>query len=578
MKSVMWLVVMKDLQRLRVALLLWALALVVTTAAGALVPVLAGWPGWKMLAQTLWMLQPMAQVVLVALLVPLLLHEDPLVDARAFWLTRPISRRTLLAAKAAFLALVVVLPALAGELLAMGCTGLSARQLLCATPEILLAMLSKVCVIGALAVLTRNFGQFAVTLVSYLFAYGVLSFGIGIWLSTLLSTQGGRETAMMETGYLQTQALVGWLSLSAVGSALMVWQFLTRRTGDAIVFGVAGLVAMIVAKGLCAFNAFATTPCNQPTRPANLAVTVQELRTTTNPNLPSFQAPILQAELLVHGVPETQIPLITSGHASLRYPGAGDLQGYMTSDRLMAQGQIGQFFAREGKPMIAAARTLTARLGKIHVLNGPTGTVQTADAETVQLVLDRSAPRIQSLIGQSGRISGVVKLAFSGYRLGAMTGLREQAQLVNGADRDRIVAITNHTSGLQISLLKVRATIALGGEKSQQDMFDRMMVKSQDMYALVNRACSNEVVMCEKTEPDDMLSMMTAATRISLPPRLDFSSMKLLFPPVSAAWLKDAELVCLPAQPLGHWETPLAEADVELQAPQARTEKPHGSH
>ncbi len=576
MKSVMWLVVMKDLRRLRGVLWLWFLALAVTSVAGALVPVLADQPGWKMLAQVLWMLQPLAQVVLVALLVPLLLHEDPLVDARAFWLTRPISRRTLLAAKAVFLTLVVVLPALVGELLAMGCNGLSARQLLCATPEILLAMLSKVCVIGALAALTRNFGQFAIALVSYLFAYGVLSFGIGIWLR--LSIQCGRETTMMETGYLQTQALVVWLSLSAVGSALMVWQFLTRRTGDAIVVGVAGLVAMIVAKELCAFNAFATTPCNQPTRPANLAVTVHELRTTTNPNLPRFQAPILQAELLVHGVPDTQILQITSGHASLRYPGTGDLQGYMTSDRLMAQGQIGQFFAREGKPMAAAARTLTARLGKIHVLNGPTGTVQTADGETVQLVLDRSAPRIESLIGQSGHISGVVKLAFSGYRLGAMTGLREQAQLVNGADRDRIVAITNHTSGLQISLLKVRATIALGGNKSQQDMFDRMMVGSQDTYALVNRACSNEVVLCEKAEPDDMLSMMTAATRFSLPPRLDFTSMKLTFPPVAAAWLKDAELVCLQTQQLGQWETPLAEAYVVLQAAQARTESPYVSH
>jgi hypothetical protein len=578
MKSMLWLVVTKDLRRLRGVLWLWFLALAVTSVAGAIVPVLADQPGWKMIAQVLWMLQPMAQVVLVALLVPLLLHEDPLVDARAFWLTRPISRRTLLAAKAAFLALVVVLPALAGELLAMGCNGLSARQLLCATPEILLAMLSKVCVLGALAALTRNFGQFAIALVSYLFAYGVLSFGIGLWLSTLLSTQCGRETTVMETGYLQTQALVGWLSLSAVGSALMVWQFLTRRTGPAIVAGVAGLVAMIVAKGLCAFNAFATTPCNQPARPANLAVTVQELRTTTNPNLPSFQAPILQAELLVHGVPDTQFLQIQSGHATLRYPGTGDLQGYMTSGRLMAQGQIGQVFAHDGKPMVAAAQTLTAHLGEIHLLNGPTGTVQTADGETVQLVLDRSAPRIESLIGQSGHISGVVKLAFSGYRLGAMTGLREQAQLVNGADRDRIVAITNPTSGLQISLLKVRATIALGGEKSQQDMFDRMMVQSQDTYALVNRASSNEVVMCEKAEPDDMLSMMTAATRISLPPRLDFTSMKLTFPPVSAAWLKDAELVCLPAQPLGQWETPLAEADVVLQAPQARTEKPHVSH
>jgi hypothetical protein len=578
MKSMMWLVVTKDLRRLRGVLWLWFLALAVTSVAGAFVSVLADQPGWKMLAQTLWMLQPLAQMVLVALLVPLLLHEDPLVDARAFWLTRPISRRTLLAAKAVFLALVVVLPALVGELLAMVCNGLSARQLLCATPEILLAMLSKVCVLGALAALTRNFGQFAIALVSYLFAYGVLSFGIGIWLSTTLATHSDGETTMMETGYLQTQALVGWLSLSVVGSALMVWQFLTRRTRPAIVAGVAGLVAMMVVKGLCAFNAFDGPRSNPAEKPDNLSVTLQDLRPTADLDLIGFRSRIMEATLFVKGVPNTQFRRIPSGRVSLRYPDTGDLQGNIISGEGIEAGRFGQDLARKGKTMAAATQALTAQFGEIHVINGPTGTVQTVDGEAVRIVFNKSSARFDSLIGQSGIVSGVVTVALSGYRIGAITRTVADALLVNGADRDRIAAITTNASGLLISILKTRATIALDGETSNQDMYERMMMQSQAAYALINLACSNEVVMCEKSEPDDMISMMTMATRISLPPRLDFTSVKLLFPPVSAAWLKDAELVCLQTKQLGQWETPLAEANVVLQAAQARTEKPHVSH
>ena len=56
---------------------------------------------------------PFAEVAVAALIVSLVIHEDPLVDARAFWLTRPIPRGQLFLAKLITIALVIFAPALA---------------------------------------------------------------------------------------------------------------------------------------------------------------------------------------------------------------------------------------------------------------------------------------------------------------------------------------------------------------------------------------------------------------------------------------------------------------------------------
>jgi hypothetical protein len=55
---------------------------------------------------------PFAEVAVVALIVSMVIHEDPLVDARAFWLTRPIPRGQLFAAKLITIAVVIFTPAL----------------------------------------------------------------------------------------------------------------------------------------------------------------------------------------------------------------------------------------------------------------------------------------------------------------------------------------------------------------------------------------------------------------------------------------------------------------------------------
>ena len=111
----------KDLRAIAVVALIWIFLMAIEVAlqlTGA-----AARPRSRGAPSPLQMLQiflPFAEVAVAVLIVSLVIHEDPLVDARAFWLTRPIPRGQLFLAKLITIALVILAPALAalGVLLA----------------------------------------------------------------------------------------------------------------------------------------------------------------------------------------------------------------------------------------------------------------------------------------------------------------------------------------------------------------------------------------------------------------------------------------------------------------------------
>ena len=140
--------------------MLWAVLVVVQSGllvASALVA--QGWAAhlaYKLVAMVL----PLLQFLLLVLIVPLLVHEEPLVGTTAAWFTRPLSRGTLLASKAAFVTVVLVLAPLAAELVALRANDASARELGLAAAEIALTQWGVVAALGALAALTPNFARF----------------------------------------------------------------------------------------------------------------------------------------------------------------------------------------------------------------------------------------------------------------------------------------------------------------------------------------------------------------------------------------------------------------------------------
>jgi ABC-type transport system involved in multi-copper enzyme maturation permease subunit len=114
-------------------------------------------------------------IVLYLILVPIivrLIHEDSLVGTSAFWMTRPISRNSLLLAKGLFVFLFLVVVPLAANIVLLFHFGMKSSQALPFLLTILAIHLAIICVFASLAVVTPNWSHFvaaAIAAVAYQF-------------------------------------------------------------------------------------------------------------------------------------------------------------------------------------------------------------------------------------------------------------------------------------------------------------------------------------------------------------------------------------------------------------------------
>ncbi len=126
----------KDLRHLRLLLVQWFLLLLVNSflIRSRLDRLIASDEGIEVLATAyvlLYVLQQILQIVIVCQLV----QADALAGTTAFWVTRPISRKTLLLSKSLFVLLMLVLPSLVAEVIVLWANGISASYMLFALPE-----------------------------------------------------------------------------------------------------------------------------------------------------------------------------------------------------------------------------------------------------------------------------------------------------------------------------------------------------------------------------------------------------------------------------------------------------------
>jgi len=157
------------------------------------------------------------ELLVRAAVVSKLIHSDSAVGSTAFWLSRPIPRTILLASKAAFLAMLVVLPAAIVESALGSPFAQSPPSLL----EALLTSMAWASIFTMLAVLTRNLAGMAALAGICL---GVLWTGsIGVrFLTRWHLEQGGTGTKLSDEWTM--------LFLVVACGAVTCHQYLTRRT------------------------------------------------------------------------------------------------------------------------------------------------------------------------------------------------------------------------------------------------------------------------------------------------------------------------------------------------------------
>lgn len=186
---------------------------------------------------------PLLQALVVVVLVPLLIQDEPLVGTTAFWFTRPIARGQLLAAKAVFIVAFLVIPPLVLEAMVFAANGIGAKDTLLALPEVLFGSLNFIVFLASLAVLTRTFAKFVLWLAVIYTC--LLAFSIGSQIWTMTSNFDGFLHSARNPTLMTSRAIASGLVSIAGGLAVVIHQYLTRRTRASLVILLVTLVASL---------------------------------------------------------------------------------------------------------------------------------------------------------------------------------------------------------------------------------------------------------------------------------------------------------------------------------------------
>lgn len=157
----------KDLHRFRYLFLAWFLLLLAQVVADQMyVATHNSTPAFTLsdtLVIFLRFLLPIAKILFPLAIVPAVVQSDSVRGSTAFWMTRPIEWPQLLGSKLLTLFAGIILPQLITQTILMALHHISLAQILLANAEILFRESCTILVLMALATVTANFAQYALT-------------------------------------------------------------------------------------------------------------------------------------------------------------------------------------------------------------------------------------------------------------------------------------------------------------------------------------------------------------------------------------------------------------------------------
>ncbi|MDD2706916.1 MAG: hypothetical protein PHV34_02815 [Verrucomicrobiae bacterium] len=238
---------------------------------------------FNMFSQGVSLFRPLLWLVMI----PMLIHEDNLVGTTAFWLTRPIGGRVLLAGKSLFVILILILPSLIVQLLEILGGGFSPVCVWYAIPEILLREISFATLAMVIAALTKELASFIMTEIAVAISIGIFS-GI-LFIGKILVLFGWREgpASFIEhylqdwIVYSQERMIVCDVFCVLFGIFLLFYQYKTRhatRSWQSLIlaiFFVSGVISLVPGDS---WGFFRPPPINRVFRGAAPTVTLSNDR------------------------------------------------------------------------------------------------------------------------------------------------------------------------------------------------------------------------------------------------------------------------------------------------------------
>jgi len=558
-----------DVRRLRWLLALWVFVLGLDFA---VLGGLAFARGFKfdMVYMLVKNLIPALELLIVLVAIPLVVQADALASTTAFWLTRPIARRDLLGTKLAFVAVCLVVPALAAEVAALVLNGVTPRQVGLASIEIVLGWLKFALPVMALAALTPTFGRFALAGVGLYVLYTIATVSLAIW-DLYRSRRADFDFFAWNQTLEDSRELVTLAATIAFSLAAVAYQYLTRRTRQTAGIALTGvLVVLSISHG---WTWDFVRPIATPKTPAGLSTTGLEVSLDPSARFVSNEGD--------RDDPRTAIR--TGRHIYGRFDVTGIPADYVAEVELVesrldfADGHAITVDRQHAAMEEASARLFAhwdprgvrQALVNAHVLNARESAVMTPLVQPDNDTYARYAR-------QPGRLHATVKVVVKQYQARADVPLRPGARYDTGTTRGVLTEAHCQPQDCWVIVRETRARLRLApaGPPDETSPFGRVPFAprpASGLYVLHNPTRA-EAFLPDDLGPDvDLEFLPRRLHHTSKLPR--FTSRASAGTPtgvIDAAWLTAARLVRIESRTVASLTREITEAAFVM-APAATT-------
>jgi hypothetical protein len=461
----------KDVRRFRVLLALWVIPLLITLLhawPGGLARAASGGAGWAFI----WISSFIAPILLWLLLlamIPLVIHEEPTVGSTAFWLTRPLSGRTVLLAKAAFIGGFLVLTLSAVEVAILWLERIPPLGLGLAAVDIVAAWLVTTMYLVVLAVLTQTFARFAITgailVVSYWLTASLL---LGILFA---STRGRYHGLVLDSTLVASRDLVAWALVLVVGGLVVTGQYVTRRTVWARAAALVALlgIAMVGHVWHWDFLGRRAPAAVSASLAGSLAVTLAPDSLSVSERRSAYGDRVKRAvfgRLLFSGVPPGYVahPEGVSGSLQLGPTRVG-VDIHYSMDRLLEPTVPGRSLGFRGW----SPEGVQSLLGDVRLVGlepSRFGLVGLADLDDEVYTRQRAG---------AGRYSVTVHYGLKAYHLSGQVPLETGARLAWSTGHVEVTGVAPRSDGVEVTLRETDVDVAWRKERYSQLAFESFL-------------------------------------------------------------------------------------------------------
>ena len=542
----------KDLMRLKWVLICWLGLLGVQSFLGiGGAQIAADNFSLQMILPQLAMLIRFLQGLMLIIIIPLLIQDDPVVGTTGFWFTRPIGRKELLITKTCFVLSIILLLSIVAEVIVFAANGFLLKHILLAIPEIIIKELSFMMPFLLLAAITPKFSRYAIVGVIIFAGVIVVSIlgGVLIFMAPklvhLLRYFSNLEAFRNYTLGLSIE-VVRKVLIILLGSGLLAYQYTSRKTKKTILLAVLAFVLLLIV------NRFWQIDFSKPVSPKPLKEVVSNaIMLTIDVNhaivadAPRYskedvREKTISTQMTISGLAPEEFAIITDLQPKIEFPDKNILESSYISQ-----------ISRETLANAKFMRPLQTSLANSKIVN------PFLDSTNYQEIFDCNEKSFNRYKNTKGKYKASATFDIYKYKISAIVPLQQGGREIFDSEQVVIFDVLQHENGISVIV----------GEKKAKLLFDRQTEKSRpysgmehsfprNVYLIENKKRGEAFVQeASDTTMMNFDEVFSANSRLfSKAQRLDFvyvNNRSGTLPVIDEEWLKDAQLVRADAVQVG---------------------------